>query len=505
MGQGRGVQLVETHPAPAAEPLLRAPDAQVSITTPTRPSTEDEQNWRTVMRTSTTTLRGRRIAVAAALGLALVGLSACSGSPDAASAPGSATSGDITWWGWTPDKTNADKLIAAFNEEYPDINVEFVSKPIDSYDSVLSPAITSSDGPDVFNLAPGSANGGVQTYEGGAIDLTSAVEGALGSDWRDKLAPAGVDGLTVGDKLVALSAGAVYSGGLWINQGIFDQFGLAAPTTLAEWKDVCATLESNGQGCFVQGAGQWAFDMDTFQAIANNVDPGSYIKATQGEIAWTDPELVTAMDLWKGLFDDGIMQEGAVGLQQYPDANNAFMSGEYAMVMMGTWYTQYAVKDSMVAAMEAAGVGSPTPITMTPIEFPDLAGTGHTGSMFGDADYGLAVSARSDEQAAATTFALWLTTSTVGQQAVANTLNDIPALKGITPAWDTIDLVDPASQRDALQAYTEAAGAASEPRFATVSADLNSALRDALIGVASGSMTSEDALAIPQGVQEQEK
>ena len=41
------------------------------------------------------------------------------------------------------------------------------------------------------------------------------------------------------------------------------------------------------------------------------------------------------------MFTDGIMEPGALGLQQYPDANNDFMSGKDAMVMMGTWYMQY--------------------------------------------------------------------------------------------------------------------------------------------------------------------
>jgi maltose-binding protein MalE len=134
-----------------------------------------------------------------------------------------------------------------------------------------------------------------------------------------------------------------------------------------------------------------------------------------------------------------------------------------------------------------------------------VAGTGHTGSYFGDADYGLAVSAKSDQQAAATTFATWLTTSQAGQQAVADTLNDIPALKGVTPQWDTIDLVSPEKQRDALQAYTEKAGAGTEPRFASVSADLNSAFRDALIGVASGEVAIPDALDALQAVVDAQK
>lgn len=441
----------------------------------------------------------QRAGVGVLAAVSLVALASCSGEASG-DVEGSATSGEITWWGWTPDKPLADSLIEAFNEEYPDITVEFVSKPIAGYDAVLGPAITSSDGPDVFNVAPGSANGGVDTFQAGAIDLREAVTEELGEDWEDQLAAAGVEGLTVDDKVVGLSAGSVYSGSIWINQDIFDEYGLEAPTTLDEWKQVCQTLEAGGQGCFVQGAGNGAFDMDTFEAIMENIEPGLYAKASQGEASYTSPEFTQGMEIWKSLFDDGIMQNGAVGLQQYPEANNAFMSGDYAMVMMGTWYTQYTVRDTMIGAMEAAGVANPEPFTMIPIDFPDVAGTGNTGNYFGDADYGLAVNVQSDQQAAATTFALWLATSESGQQAVANTLNDIPSRIDIQPEWDGIELVNPEVQSQALQDLTERASASTEPRFATVDADLNDAFQEVLIGVARGKTSPEDGLASLQAV-----
>jgi ABC-type glycerol-3-phosphate transport system substrate-binding protein len=360
----------------------------------------------------------------------------------------------------------------------------------------------------VFNVAPGSANGGVDTFGAGAIDLTPAVEEALGPDWSSKVSELGVSGLTVDGKLVGLSAGAVYSGNLWINQGIFDEYDLEPPTDLASWKQVCDTLEAAGEGCFVQGAGQWAFDMDTFEAIVENIEPGLYQKATVGEASYTEGDsgqkFTQAMETWKSLFDEGIMQEGAVGLQQYPDANNEFMQGKYAMIMMGSWYTQYAVKDSMVTAMEAAGVSDPDPITIVPVDFPDLAGTGAVGNMFGDADYGLAVSGRSDNQAAATTFVTWLATSQIGQQSVADTLNNIPALAGITPDWDQIELVDPEAQADVLSAYTEQTAAATQPRFASISSELNTAFRDSLVGVAGEDVAIPDALETLQSVVDSE-
>ncbi|MGK3952393.1 ABC transporter substrate-binding protein [Microbacterium sp. I2] len=438
----------------------------------------------------------RRGALAAVVAVGMVSVAACSGGGGggAGSDSSTATEGDLIWWGWTPDKPVADQLIAKFNEEYPDIAVEFVSKPIDTYDSLIGPAITSSEGPDIFNLAPGSANGGVGVFHAGAMDLGPVVEEALGEDWQDQLAATGVEGLTVDGKVAALSAGAVYSGGLWINKDIFDQHGLTAPTTMAEWQSVCETLEAAGQGCFIQGAGQNGFNMDTFEAIMENVEPGAYVAASQDEKSYTDPEFVEGLEIWKSLFDDGIMQEGAVGVQQYPEANNAFMKGEYAMIMMGSWYTQYTVRDIMTGAMSAAGVADPEPFTMVPIPFPDLAGTGNVGSMFGDADYGLAINAQSDQQAAAETFVLWLTTSEEGQQAVANTLNDIPSLVGIQPEWDSIELVDPEVQRSLLIDYTEQASESTQPRFATVSPDLNGAFEDVLIGVASGSMSVDEGL-----------
>ena len=151
------------------------------------------------------------------------------------------------------------------------------------------------------------------------------------------------------------------------------------------------------------------------------------------------------LDIWQQLFKRGIMQEGAVGYQQYPDANNDFLTGKYAMVMMGTWYTQYSTEKAMTAALKAAGVSGAKPFPISPVQFPDVAQAGNTGEMFGDADYGLAVSTKAKNKAAAETFVTWMTTSKVGQQAVADQLNDVPALKGIEPNFDKITFVDPAA------------------------------------------------------------
>ncbi len=450
------------------------------------------------MRKSPNLRRRRRVipAISIASFLAFV-LAACGGGSSSGSA-GSATSADITWWGWTPTSQVAEQYIKAFNEQYPNIHVTYKMLTIAGYNAALRPALASTVGPDVFDVAPGGANGSVETYSPDAVNLAPAVEKALGSNWQSKLSPIGVSSLMIGQKLAAVSVGAVYSGTVWINENLFSQYHLSPPTTLAQWTSDCATFKAHGIGCFVQGVGQTAFNEDTLQAISDNIQPGVWAKAIQGQVPWTSPTIVKALTIWKQMFSDGIMEKGALGVQQYPDANNDFMSGKYAMVMMGTWYMQYDTQAGMSAAISAAGVASPKNFTALPIAFPDVAGTGHTGALYGDSDYGLAVNAKSSHEAAATTFAVWLGTSTAGQEQVANALDDIAALKGIEPNWSNVSLVNSSTQQAALSKLITNAVASSEPRLGTVTPNLQLAIGVASTTVASGSATPAQAAATLQ-------
>ena len=111
---------------------------------------------------------------------------------------GSATSGTVNWWGWTPtDTATANGYIAAFNKEYPDIKVNYKLVSIPDWQAALTPALRSDSGPDVFDMQPGSY---VTKYGSFAQDMTPVITKALGDDWQSKVAPAGVSGLTEGRK-----------------------------------------------------------------------------------------------------------------------------------------------------------------------------------------------------------------------------------------------------------------------------------------------------------------
>ncbi len=400
------------------------------------------------------------------------------------SAP-TATSGTVNWWGWSPtDTAIANSYIKAFNKVYPKIKVNFKLVSITNWPSVLRPALASGTGPDVFDMQPGAY---VTEFGSFAENMAPLYQSALGSGWKSKIAPIGISGFTSKGSLTAMSVGSTYAGTLWINPALFKKYKVTPPKTLAQWASDCKVFVSHNVGCFVQGDSQEGFDQDTLQSIANSVQPGLWTAVSEGKAKWDSPGIVKTLTIWKSLFSDGIMQSGALGYAQYPDANNDFLTQKYAMVMMGTWYMENVTQAGMKSAISAAGVSHPTTFPIQSIPFPNVGG--HSSAMYGDADYGLAVAKASKNLAAANTFAKWMATSKTGQQLVANSLEDIPSLKGVSPNFGVTKLVDPATQKAPIVKLIKQVGSVTQPREALLSADVQNDILAAAQSVASGSAT----------------
>lgn len=436
----------------------------------------------------------RSLAVLSAAGLAALSLGACSsgasgGGGGSGGTANASTSGTVSWWGWTPVATETTKAyIEAFNKKYPKIKINFKLVAIPDWQAAITPALRSNSGPDVFDNQPGAY---VNRYKSFTEDLTPAVTKALGSDWKSKVAPAGVKPLTLNGKLQAVNVGANYAGMLWINKGLFDKYGVKPPTTLEEWVKDCQVFKSHNQGCFVQGAAGAGFNKDTLQAIANSVEPGLWSKASRGEAKWNSPGIVKAFDIWHQLFTRGIMQPGAVGYQQYPDANNDFLTGKYAMVMMGTWYTQYTTERAMSQAQAGAGVSNAKTFPIVPIAFPNVGG--NEPEMFGDSDLTLSVSKKAKNKDAAIAFATWMATSKEAQQIAANQLDAIPGLIGVQANFDQIKLVDEKVQKAPVEELLQKLTKVTEPRFAEIGQDVQDAVFQAGTSVATGKATPQQA------------
>ncbi|MFD2840515.1 extracellular solute-binding protein [Populibacterium corticicola] len=436
--------------------------------------------------------RASAIVLAAATMFAVVGCTP--GGSQETVTEGSATSGTVNWWGWTPERGVGENYIKLFNEQYPDITVNYRQIAVQDYDSVLMPGLSSSVGPDVFNVAPGGGIGGVDRYASFTTDMTPQLESAFGSDWKAKIAQNGPVGLETGDGIMAgLPVGSTFAGSLWINQDMFDKYNLQVPATYDEWVTTCQTLKTSGETCLALGAGDSGANMDFVHAIADSIEPGLWTKAVAGEAPWTSPSIIKAGEIFKEMFTNGIIQEGAQGMQQYPDVNNRFMAGEAAMVLMGTWYMQYSTVPSMTAAVEASGSSTGELFPIVNIPLPAMGDPSNPAPLFGDVDYGLAVSTNAKNPQAATTFATWLATSDEAQQLVTDSLNNLPSLNELEPQWDQIELVDAQAQKDSLIELQQRAVGVVEPRLGDITAELGEAIKVAVNGVATGSVEPLDA------------
>ncbi|MDR1186041.1 MAG: ABC transporter substrate-binding protein [Bifidobacteriaceae bacterium] len=375
-----------------------------------------------------------------------------------------ADSGSVTWWGWTPDTPVAEAYIAAFNQDYPDIEVTYKNYENVDYRNALTPALDSGEGPDVYNLAP--AGGSPDTWGAYALDMAPFAEETLGDGWQGKFGEGYLDQLSNSEgTLVALPLGGMTAGFLWYNNDIFEQAGATVPTDYATWQDACQKIQAIGKVCFTMGAGgQDTFPTELFHAIANSVDPDWFGEAAVGDAEWSDPQGVEVLEIIKRMQSDGIISANALDGPQYPLANEEFMKGEAAMVQMGYWYAQYSGLESATVAMESAGVSNPEPFVQLPMEFPDVAGQGNGSQVFGECDYGLAINADSKNVAAAKTFVRWMTMTEAGQQKVANAIDLIPGLKGVEPDWSAIALVDQARQEEAINDLLATSSAATQTR-----------------------------------------
>jgi multiple sugar transport system substrate-binding protein len=186
--------------------------------------------------------RIRRVAstvlAAVAIGATLVGCSgaaAPSGSGDDLDAA-LKTGGEITYWSWTP---SAEAQVAAFEKAYPNVKVNYVNAGTnnDEYTKLQNAIKAGSGAPDVVQLEyyalPQFA------LSDSLVDLSAYGFGDLESDYT----PSTWGSVTVGDKIYGLpqDSGPM---ALFYNKTVFDQYGIAVPTTWDEYIAAAKTLHA---------------------------------------------------------------------------------------------------------------------------------------------------------------------------------------------------------------------------------------------------------------------
>ena len=128
---------------------------------------------------------------------------------------------------------------------------------------------------------------------------------------------------------------------VFYNESVFADLGLDVPTTYAEFVDVArATRDAGFVPISYAGAEPWSASLTLSTIMAVDVlgqDPDWVIKRTAGEVSFSEDNVVAAANKWKQFVDEGLVDDGALGVA-YDGATNAFLDGEAAMYMMGSWW-----------------------------------------------------------------------------------------------------------------------------------------------------------------------
>jgi raffinose/stachyose/melibiose transport system substrate-binding protein len=405
---------------------------------------------------------------------------ACGGSSSPTASSGVTT---VNWWSWNPGPPLSTQFVDAFNKSHPHIKLVFKNQQYDDYINTLKLAMASGTGPDIF----GSQAGAMQReYAQFMEDLTPYAQKTWGGNWQDRFYSFGLSQLATGSTTRSLPFYLSAAGTLWYNKSIFDKYGLQPPKTFDEWVSVSQALQSKGVTPFVQGAKDAWVNYDMYIALSNAIAPGKIYNAIAGKTSWTDSDLVKAMSTWQQMFHNGIIQKGALGLPEYPDANNQFTQGKAAMILLGTWNDSAMTKTGQASAQSTLGVKDK--FQFLPLAFPTL--NGQSTKLFGGPDVALAMNKDSKVKDAAWQVLSWLTSQDA--QVIHSKAVEQPSIKGLS--IDDSDVISDA-QKSALKAQgqdlnTNIIGPREIPY-----PELKTALADALQNVASGTQSPQQAMA----------
>lgn len=291
--------------------------------------------------------------------LALV-LAACGGSTESDSTTDSNASGDtdassleaeLTWWD-TSDPTNEgptyEALIEKFNEEYPNVTINYESVPFgDAQNKFKTAAEAGSGAPDIMRAEVAwvpefAAAGHLYALDGTALlEDNNFLETPLSSNVYD--------GKTYGVPQVTDTLGLMY------NKELFEKAGIdEAPTTWEEVGEAAEALKTKAKvdGLYINNGGYFLLPFiygeggDLLDTEAETIEVGS-------------PESVagikTAQDLVKS------------GAAVKPDANDSygtmmtlFKEGKVGMILNGPWETAAISDDPNFGGFENLGV-APVP------------------------------------------------------------------------------------------------------------------------------------------------
>lgn len=314
--------------------------------------------------------------------------------------------GDITLVVWDQEVRGGqadqiETLNTAFEEAYPNITIERVSRSTEDLETTLRLALSGEDTPDVVQANNNRANMG--QYVGAGL-LTPLDDYAEAYGWADRF-PESVRSLaSYSDDGAVLGEGSLYGlsqmgemVGVFYNKTKLDALSLEPPETTDDFEAALTAAAAAGETPIQFGNSEpWA-GIHEYGFVQNQfVDPETIRDLGFGRpgSSWTSEDNVAAADAISSWVDSGYFTDGFNGLA-YDPAWQAFAQGEGLFFIGGTW---------LVADLTGA-MGDTVGFTLPP------AGASEQHTVTGGVSIPWAIPAKSENADAAAAYIDFITSS----------------------------------------------------------------------------------------------
>lgn len=232
---------------------------------------------------------------------------------------------DLTVW--------EDKILPAYKEEHPNVNITFNGVVNTEYGTTLTTKLKAGTAGDIIMVEPYDYR--TSLYKEGYLAKLNDIEGlSVNEDVYEDFAISAWstdEGDIFGVPLAACTHGFIY------NKTAFEELKLEVPETIDEFFNVCQKIKDEKKTPIAFGtADDFVNSVYAFSPAVPNFVKGE--EGRQGLIdgtkKFTDPEFVAAwefLDQWKPF-----LPEGYQGIS-YSDMQNLFISGQALIFPAGSW------------------------------------------------------------------------------------------------------------------------------------------------------------------------
>ncbi len=286
-----------------------------------------------------------------------------------------------------------EELYARFQEQHPDISIEFDYLEHDAYHTKMQTLAISGNLPTILTLWPGKRTGYL-TDQGYAMDLRPMIEQDNIAETQRAvfLSPQGANGEVYELGLPLVN----YSNVVYANKALMAELGLEYPATLEEFEEQAAKIIEAGYRPVVYGdQSAWVMQSCLLSMLTARIGGLEWFdKARRGDSAsFSDEEFVSAIATVSRMVDSGLIAESEP-MTTREQAMSLFVSGRSVYLVGGIW--EVSNLKNALSEDQQANIGMYT--------FPEIAGQRTTSASSSGAlntGYGISSSASEAEAAAA--------------------------------------------------------------------------------------------------------